>query len=206
MGRQGVFGGLVAVILLFRLATLFWFAQVDWVARPQVLAADAPARVFSAGRAEDVLARILGPERPHPVSTEENAAVRGRILKELAALGIPASVHHGFGCNEVRTAGVITCASVNDILGEVKPGEGKAIVLMAHYDSVPAGPGASDDESGVATVIETVRALKARGLNSKHPILALLTDGEEAGLLGAAAFLHDPAMRARVGAVVNVEA
>ena len=206
MGRHGVVGGLIAILLLFGLASLFWVAQEDWVARPAVLGAGAPAQDFSAGRAEDVLARILGPERPHPVSTEENAAVRGRILSELAALGIPASVHHGFGCNAVRAFGVITCASVNDILGDVKPGAGKAIVLMAHYDSVPAGPGAADDESGVAAVIETARALKARGLNSKHPILALLTDGEEAGLLGAAAFLHDPALRARVGAVINVEA
>ena len=31
--------------------------------------------------------------------------------------------------------------------------DGKAIVLLAHYDSVPAGPGASDDEFGVATVL-----------------------------------------------------
>jgi peptidase M28-like protein len=206
MVRQGVVGGLIATVLLFGLAALFWFAQENWVARPAVLSAAAPPGVFSAGRAEDVLARILGPEKPHPVSTEENAAVRGRILKELAALGVPATVHHGFGCNEVRSFGVITCASVNDILGEVKPGEGKAIVMMAHYDSVPAGPGAADDESGVATVLETIRALKARGIDSQHPILALLTDGEEAGLLGAAAFLHDPALRARVGAVINVEA
>ncbi len=206
MSKQGVVGGLAAAILLFGIAALFWFAQVDWVARPDVKAADAPVSEFSAGRAENVLARILGPERPHPVSTEENAAVRSRILKELAALGIPATVHRGFGCNSERAFGVITCASVNDILGEVKPGDGKAIILLAHYDSVPAGPGAADDESGVATVIETARALKARGLDSKHPVLALLTDGEEAGLLGAAAFLHDPALRARVGAVVNVEA
>jgi hypothetical protein len=206
MGKHGVVGGLIAALLLFGLASMFWFAQEDWVARPAVQGADAPARVFSAGRAEDVLARILGPELPHPVSTDENAAVRGRILAALSAFGVPATVHHGFGCNAVRAFGVITCASVNDILGEVKPGAGKAIVLMAHYDSVPAGPGAADDESGVATVIEAVRALKARGLDSKHPVLALLTDGEEAGLLGAAAFLHDPALRARVGAVINVEA
>jgi hypothetical protein len=206
MQRHSIAGGLIATVALFAIAALFWFAQVWWVARPAVKPADAPAATFSAGRAEDVLARLLGPEKPHPVSTDENAAVRGRILKELAALGVPATVYRGFGCNEARAFGVVTCATVNDILGEVKSGEGKAIVLLAHYDSVPAGPGAADDESGVATVLETIRALKARGLESRHPILALLTDGEEAGLLGAAAFLHDPALRARVGAVVNVEA
>ncbi|MGH6876997.1 MAG: M28 family peptidase, partial [Rhizomicrobium sp.] len=94
----------------------------------------------------------------------------------------------------------------NDVIADVKPGAGRAIILLAHYDSVPAGPGAADDESGVATVIETARALIARGLASRHPIMAVLSDGEEADLLGAAAFLHDPALKARVGAVVNVEA
>jgi hypothetical protein len=207
MGKRSALGGLVAAVLLFGLATVFWYAQIHWSARPVALSADAPPTEFSAGRAESVLARTLGPEKPHPVSTDENAAVRSRVLSEFASLGVPSSVYHGFGCNDVRPAvGIILCASVNDILGEVKPGAGKAIVLMAHYDSVPAGPGAADDESGVATVLETIRALKARGIDSRHPILALLTDGEEAGLLGAAAFLHDPALRARVGAVINVEA
>ncbi len=41
---------------------------------------------------------------------------------------------------------------------------------------------------------------------SKHPVLALFTDGEEYGLLGAAAFLDNPSYRDMVGAVINVEA
>ena len=91
-------------------------------------------------------------------------------------------------------------------MADVVPGDGKAIVLLAHYDSVPAGPGASDDESGVATVLETIRALKARGGQNLRPVMAVLTDGEEAGLLGANAFLQNAALKARVGVVVNVEA
>ena len=89
------------------------------------------------------------------------------------------------------------------------PGQGKAIILLAHYDSVPAGPGAADDGSGVAAVLETARALRARaakGAKSLHPVIAVLTDGEEYGLLGADAFLSDPPLRSLVGAVINVEA
>ncbi len=167
---------------------------------------EAPATEFSAARAEDTLARILGPERPHPAGTAENAAVRARIAKEFAKLGIDAKPYRAMGCNYGMRYGAIECATVTDLIAEVKKGEGKAIVLLAHYDSVPAGPGAADDGSGVASVLETVRALKARGLPGRHPILAVLTDGEEYGLLGAAAFLHDPKLKARVGAVVNVEA
>lgn len=206
MQGQGAAIRIFAILVLLAVTASFWFAQIDWSARPAVKLADAPQADFSATRAESVLAHILGPERPHPVSTPENAAVRGRILNELALLGMPATVYHAFGCNAARSFGFIACASVNDILAEVTPGSGKAVVMMAHYDSVPAGPGASDDESGVATVLETARAMKARGLVGKHPVLALITDGEEADLLGAAAFLHDSALRARVGAVVNVEA
>lgn len=167
---------------------------------------EAPATEFSAARAEDTLARILGPERPHPAGTAENAAVRARIVNEFAKLGIDAKPYRAMGCTYGARYGAMECATVTDLVAEVKKGEGKAIVLLAHYDSVPAGPGAADDGSGVVSVLETVRALKARGLPGKHPILAVLTDGEEYGLLGAASFLHNPKLKARVGAVVNVEA
>jgi hypothetical protein len=78
--------------------------------------------------------------------------------------------------------------------------------MVAHYDSVPAGPGAADDGSGVASVLETSRALIARGGKARHPVIALLTDGEEYGLLGADAFLNNPVLRGKVGAVINIEA
>ncbi len=40
---------------------------------------------------------------------------------------------------------------------------------MAHTDSVPAGPGACDDGCGTATLLETIRALKARALPPAIP-------------------------------------
>jgi hypothetical protein len=194
------------VVALTLIAVAFWFLGKYHYAQPNVLGPDAPATEFSAGRAEAVLARVLGPEIPHPVSSDENANVRTRILKEFAALGVKTTTYKAFTCNAWRGFRFVPCATVVDIIGEVVPGEGKAIVLLAHYDSVPAGPGASDDESGAAAVLETVRALKARGGKSLHPVIAVITDGEEAGLLGAQAFLENPTLKARVGAVVNVEA
>ena len=168
--------------------------------------ASAPVESFSAARAEATLATILGPERPHPVGSAENAAVRARILDQFAKLGVHAETYRVFACNSSRRFSYMACATTSDIIADAIPGEGKAIVLLAHYDSVPAGPGASDDESGVATVLETVRALKARGSKSLHPVIAVITDGEEGGLLGANAFLQNTALKARVGVVVNVEA
>lgn len=196
----------IRTVALAALAVAVWALAKYGVAMPTPLPADAPSAQFSALRADATLARILGPERPHPASTPENAAVRARILKEFATLGVPATAYTGMGCNLEKRAGVLACGTVTDIIAPVLPGEGKAVVLLAHYDSVPAGPGAADDESGVATVLETARALRAKDGKTLHPVMAVLTDGEEYGLLGAAAFLADPALRDRVGVAINVEA
>ena len=205
MNSQNI-GSLVRIALALLLASTIWAASKYFYARPDVEPAGAPATVFSATRAYATLGRVLGPERPHPAGSAENAAVRARIIAEFAKLGVEAQTHKAFACNAWRGFAAISCASVTDILAEIVPGKDKAIVLLAHYDSVPAGPGASDDESGVATVLETARALRARAANSLHPVLAVITDGEEFGLLGAQAFLNDPALKAHVGAVINVEA
>jgi hypothetical protein len=79
------------------------------------------------------------------------------------------------------------------------------MALMAHYDSVPGSPGAADDAAGVASVLETVRAIKARGVPARD-VIVLLTDGEEAGLLGAQAFFQRDPMAKRIGFVFNAEA
>ena len=184
-----------------------WFLCV-WVAEPKkpdiAVAPNGPT--FSVVNAQRVLKEVLGPEKPHPVGSAEDAAVRARILKELAVLHVPARTYTAFTCNPWRGLVFVACATVTDIIADVVPGSGKAIVMMAHYDSVPAGPGASDDQSGVATILETIRALKVGDGKNLHPVMALITDGEEAGLLGANAFLQNPALKDRVGAVVNVEA
>ena len=198
--------GIVRFQLLVLIAVAFWFAGSVFDGEPGPKGLDAPPAQFSAARASLTLARLLGPEVPHPISSPAAQAVRDRIRAEFAALGVPTSIYRAPGCEARPQYGIMLCGTTEDILAEVAPGPGKAIVLMAHSDSVPAGPGASDDESGVATILETVRALKAGGLHTQHPILALITDGEEAGLLGADAFLSNPALRARVGEVINVEA
>jgi Zn-dependent M28 family amino/carboxypeptidase len=66
------------------------------------------------------------------------------------------------------------------------------IFLVAHYDSTFGTPGAADDKAAVAAVVETVRALST-GVQLRNDVVVLLTDGEEPGLLGAAAFRCCPA-------------
>src|SRR6185503_3011005 len=59
--------------------------------------------------------------------------------------------------------------------------------------------------SGVATILETLRALRA-GPQLANDVIALFTDGEEAGLLGAAAFVREHPWARDVAIVLNFEA
>lgn len=195
------------VVSMALIAVAVWLLASTFNGLPMPQGFEAPATEFSAARADATLGRLLGPEVPHPVSTPANQAVRDRVRMEFAALGVQTSVYRAPGCfDRLANAGIFFCGTTEDVIANVLPGTGKAIVLLAHYDSVPAGPGAADDQCSVATILETVRALKARGTKSLHPIIAVITDGEEAGLLGASAFLSNPSLNAQVGAVINVEA
>lgn len=166
---------------------------------PAPLGRDAPNEVFSALRARDVLARILGDGLPHPTGSAANAAVRDRIVAEFARLGLAAQVQRRFVC------GTATCATVENIVVKL-PGASPelAVLLSAHYDSVAAGPGASDDGAGVAALVEVARALQA-GPPLPRDVWLLANDGEELGLLGAEAFVREPEF-ASIATVVNLEA
>jgi len=188
------------------LAVAIWLVSLHGRFQAAPAGLDAPATQFSAARAQAALGRLLGPQKPHPIGSAENAAVRARLLEELSALGVAASVRPAFSCNSEPRWKMVECGPVNNVVAQIRPGQGKAVLLMAHLDSVAAGPGACDDGCGMAALLESIRALRARGDTGGHPILALFSDGEEAGLLGAAAALRDPALRDRIGAVINAEA
>lgn len=190
--------GLAAALVLFALALLLAFQGAPPPAKP----ASAPAAEFSAGRAQAVLRDLVGDGAPHPVGSPGAARVRERILAQLRSSGFTPEVQEALGCSESGGS----CARVSNVLARLPGREpGKSVLLLAHYDSVPAGPGVSDDLAGVAAILEAARVLKA-GPPPRHGILFLLDEGEEMGLLGAQAFLeHSPAM-AEVGAVVNLEA
>ena len=189
---------------LAAVAIWLWAAHVQ--NGPEPRGPDMAADQFSAARAQAVLNRIQASARPHPVGSAENAAIHARVRRELETLSVPVDVLQTRQCFSEPRWSAVTCADITDLIADVNPGSGKAVILMAHLDSVPAGPGAGDDSSGVATVLEIIRALKAAPLKSRHPVIALFTDGEEAGLLGAAAFVGDARWRDRAGVVINVEA
>ena len=160
--------------------------------------ANAPANEFSAARAYAVEKQLLAGIASHPVGSPANDVVRARIIATLQSLGYETQVEQAFGCDAHAE-----CATVRNVIAHV-PGmpSRPAILLLAHYDSVPAGPGASDDGTGAAALLEIARAV--RGESSHNPLLIVFSEGEEGGLLGAEAFAAD-ANVARVAAVVNLD-
>lgn len=167
---------------------------------PAPLPRTAPAGQFSALRAQDILRRLVGDGVPHPIGSPGNAAMRARVLHELDSLGLAHELQSGTVCHDGDGCGFVT-----NIIAPVGGGTGAAVLLVAHYDSVPAGPGASDDGAGVAAVLEIARILKA-GPPLAHPVILLIDDGEEAGLLGARLFVEDARWSSKVAAAVNLEA
>ena len=186
-----------AAIVLLPLLVIF--VLVQWRADgPEPKEADAPPREFSAARALTVLRANLEEGVPHPVASPENARLRARIEAQFRALGYETAVQRRFACNAHAV-----CATVENILARVAGTSGPTVLLMAHYDSVPAGPGASDDGMGVAVLLEIARAI--RGEHFWNSIAFLVDDGEEAGLLGAEAFVADAEASRNVSVVINVE-
>ena len=168
---------------------------------PAAKPADVPATEFSGTRAKNILQQLVGDGVPHPVGSAADAAMRERIVAELNRLGYQPKVDTGFACDAFGT-----CAEVKNIVARLDGQEAGAAVMMAsHYDSVPAGPGASDDGAGVAAELEIARALKALP-PLRHTVILLNDEGEEAGLLGAEAFVADDPWAKDVRAAVNVEA
>lgn len=192
---------LALVLSLMLITLLLGFQALRYRPLP-ALAADAPQNVFSAQRAIDALAVVLGDESPHPTGSAANHAVRDRLVARLTSLGYAPEIQTGRSCDEWGD-----CALVENIVARLDGREAaSAVALTAHYDSVGAGPGAADDGIGVATVLEIARLLKAGQPQPRHSVLLLITDGEETGLLGARVFVDEHPWAKEVRAAVNLEA
>ena len=83
---------------------------------------------------------------------------------------------------------------------------------MAHRDDTGVGPGANDNASGTAALVELTRAFARPAppvqgaVESAHTLVFLSTDGGSFGGLGAARFARTWPLRNRIVAVLNLDA
>jgi len=113
-----------------------------------------------------------------------------------------------------------TRATVNNVLAWLPGQSDEYIIIGAHYDHLGRGnfdslapsqigqihPGADDNASGTAGVLELARLLAPRRGQLKRSILFMNFAGEELGLLGSAAWVKDPTRPlAKAVAMINMD-
>lgn len=186
-----------AAILLLTVGT------VAQLATPAPAPANAPADQFSAARA-DRHVRVLG-AHVHQVGSAAQDTNRRYILDQLRADGIGATVQQAVGVSTSLGDGS-QLAEVSNVVARI-PGRHPTgqVILVAHTDSVRVGPGGSDDGAGTAALLETARALM-HGARPDNDVVLVFTDGEEACLCGAAAYVAAHRDEARDSVVLNLEA
>jgi carboxypeptidase Q len=90
---------------------------------------------------------------------------------------------------------VVSDGAVNvpNVVAEIpgRDGSGEAVVVGAHLDSWDFSPGAQDNATGVAMVLEAARVIAALGRPPRRTIRFVLWGGEEQGLLGSSAYVRD---------------
>ncbi|GFD72483.1 hypothetical protein KUL113_19030 [Tenacibaculum sp. KUL113] len=143
-------------------------------------------------------------QKPHHTGSEEHKNVQNYLVQELQKLNLEPEIQYQTAINKKWRAATTT----ENIIAKIKGTEnGKALLLLTHYDSNPhSSLGASDAGSGVVTILEGIRAYLAANKTPKNDIIILFSDAEELGLLGAQAFVENHPWAKDVGLVLNFEA
>ncbi|WP_250001486.1 M28 family peptidase [Actinoplanes sp. M2I2] len=196
-----------AAVLAVVVLALAGLAGLWSVRPPAARPASIPASQFSAERAFQQVEAIA--TRPHPVGSPAQDQVREQLLTTLRGLGLTPEVQDTVsieGAGLSASAGGTSLARVRNVVATI-PGTSSTgrLFLVAHYDSVQVGPGGNDDAAGTSAVLETARALLA-GPRPRNDVVLVLTDGEEACLCGAKAFVDQHPLARDGGVVLNLEA
>ena len=192
------FGAILSLLLIVALVYYSFYGLTPHYTEDEV----STATEFSVDRALHPLIEIS--KKPHYLGSEGHEEVRRVLISELGKLGLEPHIQKGFSLNPESK----TLDKPINIVARIKGSEdGKALLLLSHYDSalVPSF-GASDAGSGIVAILESIRAFLASGAQPKNDIIILFSDAEEIGLDGAKLFVNEHPWAKNVGLVLNFEA
>ncbi|MEN3309169.1 MAG: hypothetical protein V7603_5371 [Micromonosporaceae bacterium] len=159
-------------------------------------------REIDANRIEAIINKLVSFGTRHTLSSQDDpvrgiGAARDWLYAEMQRLAAPSGGRMSVELQSfVQPAGprIPTPTTITNVIatlrGDTDPG--RIYVISGHYDSrvtdvlngTSDAPGADDDGSGVATVLELARVLATRHL--KATVIFTLVAGEEQGLFGSA--------------------
>ncbi len=122
------------------------------------------------------MTRIL--DKGLPVKVELN--LETKFHEEAPVAGAGASTSAGLGFNTIA-----------EIPGTDPVLKDEVVLLGAHFDSVAASTGATDNATGSAAMMEAMRILQAVGVKPRRTIRIALWGAEEQGLLGSRAYVRE---------------
>lgn len=193
--------GIITATLPILIVLLLAIVAVLTTSPPKPKGLDAPANEFSANRAFKHIKEVFS--KPHMSGTLEHERVCSYIVNELERLGLEVDVQT---TTAMSHRGSSIFANVTNVMGRIKGGgNGKAIMVMGHYDTQPHTPGAADDGIAVGSMLEAASVIK-KYYSLENDIIFLFTDAEEVGLLGASAFANEHPWIDDVGLILNLEA
>jgi len=166
-------------------------------------APDAAARAAAAveaGRAHAWLTDLQARAPNRVVGSPRGATAAAFVASSLRAAGLPAE-------ERVLERAVRGRPLVNVVSRLPGADRTREVVLVAHLDTVAAAPGALDNGSGAAALLEAGRAVAALEERPATDVVLLWADGEEAGLLGTKDHLEalEAEGRGRVRAAVSID-
>jgi MFS family permease len=192
----------LAALLMLIVLSLITVLCVRQQLTPDVVPDTAAATAHSSQRAMAHLRQIA--RKPHPIGSDEHRVVRDYIFDTLTGMGVEVELQSTVVWRSRGDAAV--AATVDNVVARLRgSGDGSAILLDAHYDSVAMAPGAADDAAAVAVLLETLRAVQA-GPPLTNDLILLINDAEEVGLLGTKAFIDQHPWAEDVRLVLNLEA
>lgn len=139
-----------------------------------------------------------------PTGTEKESAACDWLEEQLEGMGFSSQTG---SLARVPFQGLFELTSEN-LIATCNPGaEGPILCVMAHYDSVEGSPGARDNASSVAVLLELARYLGPEQEGLKGEIRLLFLGSEENGYHGASAYVEglSEAERERHLAAFNME-
>lgn len=146
--------------------------------------------------------------RGRSAGSPENKRVAALLAGAFASFGLRPPRPHGDHCLPFELGGVRD----QNVVAHLGRGGGPALIVGAHYDSQGVDaqgrvyPGADDNASGVAALLEIARIVsEGKGLQGKDLVFVAF-GAEERGILGARAFVADPTVPlAQVRLMVNLD-